>query len=126
MTDDASKIWNAISVVIDIKPGSDPNSFGADSKGNIPVALLGSATFDANNVDDSTVRFGDAPTPLGDAAIAHKSGHEENVNGDDFNDRVYHFPFPDTNLDPSDTMGCLGGEVNGLDFLGCDFVNIVP
>ena len=126
LTDDASKIWNAISVVIDIKPGSDPNSFGADSKGNIPVALLGSATFDANNVDDSTVRFGDAPTPLGDAAIAHKSGHEENVNGDDFNDRVYHFPFPDTNLDPSDTMGCLGGEVNGLDFLGCDFVNIVP
>ena len=125
LTDDASKIWNAIQVEIDIKPGSDPNSFGSESKGKIPVALLGSTTFDVNNVDDSTVRFGDAPTPFGDAAIAHKSGHEENVNGDAFIDRVYHFPFPYTNLDPSDTMGCLGGEVNGLDFIGCDFVNIV-
>jgi len=125
LTDDASKIWNAIPVEIDIKPGSDPNSFGADSKGNIPLVLLGSATFDVNFVDDSTVRFGDAPTPFGDAAIAHKSGHEDNFNGDAFIDRVYQFPFPDTNLDPSDTMGCLGGEINGLDFLGCDFVNIV-
>jgi hypothetical protein len=102
------------------------NSFGAGSKGNIPVVLLGSATFDVNLVDDSTVRFRDAPTPLGDAAIAHKSGHKENVNGDAYIDRVYHFPFPETNLDPSDIEGCLGGEFNMLDFLGCDSVNIVP
>lgn len=126
LTDTAGKTWNPISVGIDIKPGSDPSSYGANSKGNIPVALLGSATFDVSQVDDSTVRFGDAPSPLGDAAEAHGKGHPENVNGDAFGDKVYHFPFTDTNLDPSDTEGCLGGETtSGLDFLGCSDVNIV-
>lgn len=126
LTDTAGKTWNPISVGIDIKPGSDPSSYGANSKGNIPVALLGSATFDVSQVDDSTVRFGDAPSPLGDAAEAHGKGHPENVNGDAFGDKVYHFPFTDTNLDPSDTEGCLGGETtSSLDFLGCSDVNIV-
>jgi hypothetical protein len=76
-------------------------------------------------VDDSSVRFGDAPSPLGDAAEAHGKGHPENVNGDAFGNKVYHFPFTDTNLDPSDTEGCLDGQINGLDFLGCSDVNIV-
>jgi uncharacterized protein YegL len=125
LSDTATKTWNPLTALIDIKPGSDPSSFGASSKGNIPVALLGSATFDVSAVDDSTVRFGDAPSPLGDAA-ALKGGKAEDVNGDGVVDRVYHFPFQDTNLDPSDTEGCLGGEINGLDFLGCDAVNIVP
>jgi uncharacterized protein YegL len=124
LSDTATKTWNPLTAVIDIKPGSDPNSFGAKSQGNIPVALLGSATFDVSLVDDSTVRFGDAPSPLGDASAA-KGGKAEDVNGDGVVDRVYHFSFQDTNLDPSDTQGCLGGEINGLDFLSCDAVNIV-
>jgi uncharacterized protein YegL len=126
LTDTAEKTWKAISVAIDIKPGSYPNSYGASSRGKIPVALLGSASFDVTQVDDSRVRFGDAPDAMGDAAIAHKSGHLEEVNGDGNDDKVYHFPFPDTSLDPSDAEGCLSGEIYGLDFLGCDSVNIVP
>lgn len=124
LVDTAQKTWLPITVVIDIKPGSDPSSFGADSRGQIPVALLGSASFDVNNIDDSTVRFGDAPT--GDAPDSHGHGHLEDYNGDGFMDKIYHFYFPDTNLDPGDTEGCLSGEVNGLDFLGCSDVNIVP
>ena len=120
------KTWEPIAVTIDIKPGSFPNSYGATLKGNIPVAVLGSETFDVSEIDDSSVRFGDAPDPIGDAAIAHKKGHFEDVNMDGFMDKVFHFPFADTNLDPADMYGCLGGEVNGLDFLGCDSVNIVP
>ncbi len=126
LTDTAVKTWNPIHAVIDIKPGSYPNSFGAKSKGKIPVALLGSATFDVMMVDDGTVQFGDAPTPFGDAAGSDNNISIEDVNKDGFMDKVYHFNFVETNLDPSDVIGCLGGEINGLDFLGCDSVNIVP
>lgn len=126
LSDSAGKSWEPIEVLIDIKPGSYPNSYGANRRGKIPVALLGSATFDVTTVDDGSVLFGDGPSPLGDAAIAQKSGHFEYVNADSYLDKVYLFWFADTNLDPTDTEGCLGGESNGLDFLGCDSVNIVP
>lgn len=45
-------------VVIDIKPGSDPNAINPRSKGVIPVAILTTDTFDAQSVDPSTVQFG--------------------------------------------------------------------
>lgn len=122
----AGKTWEPIWVEIDIKPGSFPNSYGSTLKGNIPVAVLGSDMFDVYAIDDTSVRFGDAPDPIGDAAIFHKKGHFEDVNFDGFMDKVFHFPFADTNLDPTDEYGCLGGEVFGLDFMGCDSVNIVP
>ena len=126
LTDTAQKTWLAITVVIDIKPGSDPSSFGASSKGNIPVAVFGADGFDVTGIDDATVRFGDAPSPIGDAPIAHRRGHFDEKNGDSYLDKVYHFYFPLTHLDPTDVEGCLGGEINGLDFLGCSDVNIVP
>ena len=126
LQDTATKTWDPIVAQIDINPGSDPNSFGAKARGQVPVALLGSATFDAGLVDDATVLFGDAPSPAGDAPIAHKSGHAADVNLDPWGDRIYHFRFTLTGLDPTDTAGCLGGEISGLDFLGCDDVNIVP
>jgi uncharacterized protein YegL len=126
LSDTAKKTWEPLDVAIDIKPGSFPNSYGADSKGNIPVALLGSASFDVSTVDESTLRFGECSTPLPDDHIAHKKGHPQYVNGDAYGDVVYHFPFQDTNLDPADTQGCLGGQAGGLDFLGTDSVNIVP
>jgi uncharacterized protein YegL len=119
----ATGSFDPITALIDIKPGSDPNSFGANSQGNIPVALLGSEDFDVTQVDDSTVWFGDAPLAFGDAQ--DNSGHLEDVNNDGYMDKVYHFKFTETNLDQSDTEGCLSGEINGLDFRGCDSVNIV-
>ncbi len=47
-------------VAIDIKPGSVPNSINQGSGGVIPVAILGSATFDATTVDGSTCTLGGA------------------------------------------------------------------
>lgn len=46
-----------IQVDIDIKPGSDPNCFNNDGHGTIPVAILGSATFDVNDIDAGTVQL---------------------------------------------------------------------
>jgi hypothetical protein len=108
--------------LIDIKPGSDPSSFGANSKGKIPVAVLGSADFDVNDLDDSTVLFGDKPNT---GAEPFKKAGIEDVNGDGFNDKVYHFPFQQTNLDPGDKIGYLSGKINGQDFVSSSDVNIV-
>ncbi|HEY93673.1 MAG TPA: hypothetical protein G4O15_01885 [Dehalococcoidia bacterium] len=44
-----------IPVVIDIKPGSDPNPFNVKSKGKIAVALLGTAELDVMTVDPESL-----------------------------------------------------------------------
>ena len=54
-----------IDVDIDIKPGSDPNSINTRSNGVVPVAILGSATFDVTTIDVTTLTFGTA-TPAHD------------------------------------------------------------
>jgi hypothetical protein len=110
-----------IGATIDIKPGSDPSSFGVNSKGKIPVALFGSSTVDVTQVDDRTVRFGN--TVDGGAAPTHYN--ETDVNGDGILDKVYHFPFQETNFNTSDTVGYLSGQFfDGLTFLGSSDIKI--
>jgi hypothetical protein len=111
-----------ITVAIDIKPGSDTNPINLKSNGVIPVAILGSSTFDVTEVDETTLAFG----PDG-AAIAHNHAHLENVNGDDFADLVAHFRTQETGIAPGDTEACLVGEtLDGLELNGCDNITIVP
>ncbi|MGI8386545.1 hypothetical protein [Robertmurraya sp. P23] len=106
--------------IIDIKPNSDPSSYGSNPKGSIPVALLGSSNFDVSKVEDSTVRFGDTPNQ---GAEASHVGIED-YNKDGYMDKVYHFPFEQTNLDPQDKVGYLSGKFNGETFLSSSDVNI--
>lgn len=48
-------------IILDIKPGSCPNSVGVNSRGKLPVALLGSADFDVRDVDVSTLMLAGVP-----------------------------------------------------------------
>ncbi len=105
---------------IDIKPGSDPNGVNPRSKGVIPVAVLGSVDFDATQVDFSTVVFGPGP-----ASPVH-NGHVENVNGDGFDDMVFHFKVSDTGIACGDPNATLTGETFGGDSItGTDPVQTV-
>lgn len=104
-------------IVIDIKPGSFPNSINLKNKGVITVAILGSEVLDVTQIDYSTVCF------AGDCTEAHGTVHFEDVNGDGFLDAVLHFETQETNIAPSDTEACLTGDLlNGSPFQGCDSV----
>jgi len=110
-------------VRVDIRPGSDVNPINPSSQGVIPVALLGGADFNVDNVDVATLRFGP-----GAAVPAHKQGaHFEDVNADGFTDLVSHFRTQQTGIQSSDSEACLSFDtLAGTAYQGCDVVNAVP
>lgn len=77
----------AITVQIDVKPGSDPSCFNNDGHGTIPVAILSTAGFDATQVDPTSVALeGMTVKVSGKGAQAQV----EDVNGDGLPDLVVH------------------------------------
>ena len=91
-------------MVIDIKPGSYPNSILLSNRGVIPVAILTTVHFDATTVDPSTVCFGDADAPQErDCTEAHGTGHLQDVDYDGDLDLVLHFETGETGIDRGDT-----------------------
>lgn len=112
-------------VSIDVKPGSDPNSINLKSKGVIPVALFGSAEFDINQVDTSTVSFGPMHHHMGSGAPAVKFNAED-VNLDGYLDLVFFFKPAQTGLQTSDLIACLHGNLlDGSHFCGHDDVRVI-
>jgi hypothetical protein len=108
-------------VAIDIKPGSDPNSINPKSNGVIPVAILGSESFDATTVDASTVTFGP-----GEASPTHRKGHVEDVNGDGYADLLVHFKTSESGIGRGDTSATLTGKTtDGEPIQGSDSVRTV-
>jgi len=116
---------SSIEVGIDIKPGSDPNAINLKLNGVVPVAILGSSTFDVADVDPSTVLFaGAAPEQKGKSG---NTGSFEDVNVDGYLDLILHFRTNELDLSPSDVEATLTGHlVNGAQFMGTDAIRIVP
>lgn len=95
-------------VVIDIKPGSDPNSINPKGRGVLPVAILTTGAFDAADVDPSTVRFGTTGSEA--AVISHAL---EDVDKDGDADMILRFRTQETGLTCGQTSGTLSGETWG-------------
>ena len=114
-------ISGTIQVDIDIKPGSGPNTINPKSKGVVPVAILGSATFCVNDVDVTNLAFG----PGGAAPDHTEGGHLKDVNGDGYTDLVSHYRTQETGIAKGDTAACVNAQTNdGLAIVGCDSFKI--
>ena len=121
-----------ITIALDIKPGSDPNSVNLNSKGVLPVAILSTDDFDVLDVDINTLLFGD-PLLLdnGGTAVNPLRSAFEDVSGDGLLDLSLKFSMAEMvefeALGPDTIEGLLTGEtLDGTPFAGTDSIRIVP
>jgi choice-of-anchor B domain-containing protein len=110
-------------VRIDVRPGSPDNPIPPFSQGVVPVALLGSESFDVDRVELGSLAFG----PSGAPPAHRKCPHRTDVDGDGRPDLLSHHRIPETGIAPGDTEACLAGELaDGTPFEGCDLVRTLP
>ena len=111
-------------VDVDVRPGGTPNPVNLGSGGLIPVAILGTPTFDARTVGPASVCFGDDGAPAERACTeAHGAGQLEDVDRDGDVDLVLHYRTPETGIDAGDTAACLTGTTAaGIRVFGCDAI----
>ena len=113
------------SVVIDVKPGSDPNCFNVNGHGVIPVAILGSAEFDVTAIDHSSLSFGGLGVRV--RGNRYPQCSVEYSNGDPHLDLVCHFE-DDSGawVEGGDEATLTGTLVSGDRFEGSDSICLVP
>ena len=109
---------------VDVKPGSDVNPLNLNGNGVVPIAILGSATFDVTAINVGSVSVGP------DGASPVHGGHIEDVNDDGFDDLVVHVREWDLDIDTATpggtvlTLGLTGELADGTPFSGEDQVRI--
>jgi hypothetical protein len=140
-------------VYADVKPGGCPNSFNRNSNGVLPVAILGTPSFDVSDINLSTVRISRAvgvqpgvaphegpPGPhstFGDTATPYTGpdGGCHELNGDGIVDLNLKFKSSDVtsvlNLNEFDAGALvqikITGELeDGTPFTGYDWLRLVP
>lgn len=102
---DTETIDLELAVQIDVRPGGNPNTINMYSNGKVPVAVLSDEIFDATLVLPETVEFAGASVALcgKDRYMAHAS----DVDGDGYDDMVFHFRTKDLQLDSGVTEAAL-------------------
>lgn len=113
-------------VSIDVKPGNDQNVINASVKGDLPVAILGSADFDINQIVLDSVKLNGAGMAVkGSRKTARMVYTVNDVNGDGFTDMVCYFNNQSLGLTSATTSVALQLELNnGRLFEGFDTVKV--
>lgn len=96
--DDVVLERNVVEVAVDIKPGSYPNPLNVTSKGVVPVAILGSSSFDVTTIDPATVKL--------EGVSALRWSVEDVAPADGYPDLVLHF-------DTQELVAALGSVQDG-------------
>ena len=125
--DGCGQSCSTIDVTIDIKPHSNPNSINLCSNGAVPVAVLGSESFDVYEINADTLRFAEATVKIVGKKDPHTLCSFEDVNDDLIDDLVCHYLTTNiAALDGESTTATVNGDLfNGIPFIGVDSVNIV-
>jgi len=111
----------ATPVQIDVEPGKFPNRIDLEEQSTVPVAILGSSTFDVTTVDLTSLQAG-----AGKAATSDTVPVFQDVNGDGIPDLVVHFPVKTLGLRCHDTaLFLVGKKLYGTAFGGADSIVIV-
>lgn len=112
------------SVLIDIRPGDSTNAINLGSHGGIPVAILGTETFDVLQVDPLSVTLADAGVRVRGKGKSIFSTSD--VNGDGLLDMILNIDTQALVLTPDVTQAVLKGMTyDGVSFQGSDHVTIV-
>ena len=113
-------------ISMEIKPGNDDVAppINPKSKGKIPVALLGSESFDVRDVDMDSLTFG----ATGNERSLHKcTGNPRDVNRDGHPDLVCHFYTQKSGLNGTHMEGRLNGTTRaGVAFQAAAYLKVVP
>lgn len=114
-----------LSVRIDIKPGSFPNSINLGSGGTVPVAVFSTETFDARSIDPASVTLASAPVKLTGKGTPMTAF--EDLDNDGLLDLVVHVATEALQLSETDEEAVLEGQTfGGRRIRGTDTVRIVP
>jgi hypothetical protein len=118
-------VQELLRVEIDIEPWDDRNAIDPTRRRLIPVALLGSESFDVDEVDVATLAFGPAGAApaldLTDPLVGWLSRWDVNRDGEQ--DLLSYYWTDETGVAFGDTEACLTGEsLDGLTLEGCDAV----
>jgi hypothetical protein len=120
-----AKLAEFITVAIDIKPGSYPNTINLGSGGTVRVAILSATDFDARTIDPTTVTLASAPVKLKGQGTPMSSF--EDINKDGLLDLVIHVSSQALQLTETDTEAVLEGKTSdGRLIRGRDTVRVVP
>jgi hypothetical protein len=114
-----------LQVTIDIKPGAYPNPINLGSNGDVPVAILSTPSFDARNVDPTSLSLAGAFVSLKGNGTPMAS--VQDVNNDGLLDLVVHISTQALQLSDTDTQAVLEGQtLDGRAIKGADTIRIVP
>ena len=131
-----------VGVEIDVRPLGRFDGVFENGAGELPVAILGSATFDVSQVDPATAKFGPAAASAVEAdggteaprgllarlrALFAELLREADVNADGEPDLTLRYRVAETGLVAGDVEACLRGELlDGTVFEGCGDVRVLP
>jgi len=107
---------------------TDQNSINSDANGLLPVAILGSDTFDVYEIDTNAITLGGQSVAQRGSWKAPKLAVSyEDVNDDTYLDLVVFFNIQDLSLDEFTTELTLEGQItDGTPIEGTDSVRVVP
>lgn len=109
---------------IDVKPGDDFNYINLSSQGKTPIAILGTATFDAGTVDPSSITVAGAPVSL--KRNGTPAASLEDVNGDGLLDLVVHVNTEALQPTSPNQVLLEGETFSGLPVWGLDEIILAP